>query len=419
MVLFLRSLSVNELFSGIGTQALALEYLNYPHVGVGQADISKNAVRSYNVLHGETHNYGDVSQIEALNYADLWTYSFPCTSLSTAGKQLGLCAEDEEGNRIPTASGLLWEVERLLARACGYRIDPKTNELVADPSYVKEPPMYLLMENVPELLIKKHYPHFCRWLRRLEELGYSSSFGILDGQNFGVAQHRERCFCVSVRRDIYDKVVPFPMASFDTPPVLVDLPSIMEPQFRDYTGPAGIDPNIGSVMMREKLEPCIPRLIALEEAGVRRMFAADRKKGFTRSRVGVNVSGTLLFSNSEHALFHNGYLHNCTGLEAWRLMGIKDEDYYKVKEEFGYGDAQFLALAGNAIVVPCLMTLFYQIIRIHNGLEPETKPPFFTPFDSLWVQLADGSVKDIGDVTTADEVKDFAIKRNPSPFSSL
>ena len=33
-------------------------------------------------LHGATKNYGDISKIDKLDYADFWTYSFPCQDIS-------------------------------------------------------------------------------------------------------------------------------------------------------------------------------------------------------------------------------------------------------------------------------------------------------------------------------------------------
>ena len=152
-----KCLTVNELFSGIGTQAFALEYMKIPHKVVGTAEIEKNAIEAYNIAHGETRNYGDISKIESLDYADLWTYSFPCQDLSSGGKGAGINAIDEDGNKVATRSGLLWEVERLLAHSCGYDIDKKTNKLIKNEEYEVNPPKYLLLENVAELVnVKKH-----------------------------------------------------------------------------------------------------------------------------------------------------------------------------------------------------------------------------------------------------------------------
>ena len=114
--------TINELFSGIGAQVAAIKRLGIPYRVIGISEIDKYAIQSYEAINGETRNYGDISKIEKLDYADLWTYSFPCQDLSVAGLQRGIT----EGTR----SGLLLEVERLLEKS--------VNE--------KDPPKFLLLE---------------------------------------------------------------------------------------------------------------------------------------------------------------------------------------------------------------------------------------------------------------------------------
>ena len=115
-------LTVNELFSGIGTQSLALKYLGVPFKVEGISEIDNFAIKAYKALHGGTRNYGDICKIEKLDYADLWTYSFPCQDISSAGKGKGLLTVNEKGEFIATRSGLLFEVERLLSKSCGFDI---------------------------------------------------------------------------------------------------------------------------------------------------------------------------------------------------------------------------------------------------------------------------------------------------------
>lgn len=55
-------------------------------------------------------------------------------------------------------------------------------------------------------------------------------------------------------------------------------------------------------------------------------------------------------------------IRKLTPLEAWRLMGIKDEDFYKAKSS-GMSDSQLYKQAGNAIVVDVLMAIFSQMIK--------------------------------------------------------
>lgn len=88
---------VFEAFAGYGSQALALERLrrDYPQFNfeiVGISEIDKYAVTAYNALHGDTSNFGDISKIDWAQVPDfdLFTYSFPCTDISIAGRQEGL-----------------------------------------------------------------------------------------------------------------------------------------------------------------------------------------------------------------------------------------------------------------------------------------------------------------------------------------
>ena len=96
-----------------------------------------------------------------------------CTDLSLAGKRAGM--DRQSGTR----SGLLWEVERLLLEC-------------------KEKPQILIMENVPQVLSAKGWRE---WQLFLESLGYSNYAEILNAANFGIPQHRERCFMVSILGD--------------------------------------------------------------------------------------------------------------------------------------------------------------------------------------------------------------------------
>lgn len=87
-----------------------------------------------------------------------------------------------------TRSGLLWEVERIL------------DELIErdDSTHL---PQVLLLENVPELIGSSNVKHFAKWLDKLETLGYTSFYHILNAKDFGIPQNRRRIFCVSILDD--------------------------------------------------------------------------------------------------------------------------------------------------------------------------------------------------------------------------
>lgn len=113
------------------------------------------------------------------------TYSFPCQDLSLAGKRKGM----DKGSG--TRSGLLWEVERLL--------DECKDNL----------PQILLMENVPQVIGKANKENFDMWYRKLNELGYSNFYQVLNAKDYGIPQNRKRCFMVSILGN-YDYHFPEP-----------------------------------------------------------------------------------------------------------------------------------------------------------------------------------------------------------------
>lgn len=171
-------IKVNELFAGIGAFRKALERLNIPHEIVGISEIDKYAIKSYEAIYGATRNYGDISKVAKLDYADLWTYGFPCQDISQAGHQAGIIKGE-------TRSGLLYEVERLLSVAAEH----------------EELPKYLILENVKNLVGKKFIKQFEAWLSWLDELGYNSYWQVINAKDCGIPQNRERVFAVSIREE--------------------------------------------------------------------------------------------------------------------------------------------------------------------------------------------------------------------------
>jgi DNA-cytosine methyltransferase len=73
-------LKVFEAFAGVGSQHMALRNLGVDYEVVGVSEIDNFAHQSYEAIHGETKNFGDISKLqpEDLPDFDLFTYSFPC-----------------------------------------------------------------------------------------------------------------------------------------------------------------------------------------------------------------------------------------------------------------------------------------------------------------------------------------------------
>ena len=251
-----------ELFSGIGAQERALRQLNIPYEVIHTCDCDKDATLSYAAMRYDieeemksfdfqsqeqmvtelqaknlgydfqkgkhtitsrtpidklkqyyiadklSKNLGDISKVDKLPYADIVTYSYPCTDMSVAGKGEGMVNKCECGHSWPinfddgdsalvcnkcgrtvtssTRSGLLGQVQRLLAVA-------KNNNTL---------PKYLILENVKPLVGKKFKPQFDSWCNWLDSIGYNTYYEVLNGKHYGVAQNRERVFAISIRKDV-------------------------------------------------------------------------------------------------------------------------------------------------------------------------------------------------------------------------
>ena len=170
-----------ELFSGYGSQAMALERIGANFTRYKAIEFDKFAMNSYNAIHGTNFKVADIRDINAEylevtdkdKYCYIMTYSFPCTDLSIAGKMKGM----KKGSG--TRSGLLWEVERLLKE-------------------MDEKPQVLIMENVPQVHGKRNKDDFKKWISFLESIGYKNYWQDLNAKDFGVPQNRQRCFMVSL-----------------------------------------------------------------------------------------------------------------------------------------------------------------------------------------------------------------------------
>lgn len=190
-------IKVFEAFAGVGAQRMALDRAMIPHEVVGISEIDQFAVKSYEAIHGRTHNFGDISKIETAELPDfdLFTYSFPCTQISVAGTMAGL----SKGSG--TSSSLLWECQRIIQ-------DKK--------------PKYLLMENVKNLVGKKFMPDFQEWIDYLDTLGYTSHWKVMNAKDYGIPQNRERVFMLSTLNEEFDFAFP------EKQPLTVHLADVLE-----------------------------------------------------------------------------------------------------------------------------------------------------------------------------------------------
>ena len=373
----MQKIKVIELFAGVGSQVMALRNIGIDYEVIGISEIDKFAIKSYKAIHGEVHNFGDISKIEKLPYCDLLTYSFPCQDLSIAGHQKGI-SED-------TRSGLLLEVERLLLKA-------KENGTL---------PKYLLLENVKNLVGKKFIKDFERWLNFLNSLGYYSNWEVLNAKDYGIPQNRERVFVVSSLENMHYKF-PKPVELKSKMKDLLeekvdDKYYLSEKHLKCFSDMKNRNGFIrGERFNPRKLEECNTAFAITTRAGARPTdnFIIQKGHGFNKGGIKENIVPALTKSSWQENNFivninpsgkgMNGNVYRTnlsptlttnkgegikilhsdtcrirklTPLECWRLMGFGDMDYYAAKS-VGISDAQLYKQAGNSIVVTVLEAIF-------------------------------------------------------------
>ena len=83
--------------------------------------------------------------------------------------------------------------------------------------------------------------------------------------------------------------------------------------------------------------------------------------GKDRLQLGKEVSDTLQTAPKEGVCYNDLRIRKLTPLETFRLMGVKDEDYYKIAKN--QSNSSLYHLAGDSIVVNVLMAIFKELIK--------------------------------------------------------
>lgn len=385
-------MKIIELFAGIGSQAMALRNIGADYEIVGISEIDKFAIISYNAIHGETKNFGDITKIKELPKCDLVTLSFPYQSLSISGKQ--------EGIKKGTESGLLLEVKRLLKN------EAKNGKL----------PEWLLMENVKNLVSKKFMPQFQKWLDFFESIGYETKWEVLNAKDYGISQNRKRVFAVSrigknnfefPRKIELKKFLKDILETDDIPEkYYISKASLKTTSMQDRNGyvrgkafkgiveekadfaytlkaSGGTRPTdnyiiqIGNIGNLKKFggnpqtgrvynsQGICPALSTMQGGNRQPKVATEFPENFSKNKYNIKISPVIKTKDGQclSDLIETGYvIRKLTPLECWRVMGFSDEDFKKAKA-IGTSDTQLYKQAGNSIVVDVLEGIFKNIIK--------------------------------------------------------
>jgi DNA (cytosine-5)-methyltransferase 1 len=168
-----RAPTVTGLFAGIGGIELGLHQSGFQSELLCEIDPAATAVlraRFPDVAQIEP----DVRALKGLPRSEILAAGFPCQDLSQAGRTAGITGKQ---------SGLIDYVFKLLEK------QPRSG------------PRWLLIENVP-FMLQLNRGRAMRYLTsRLEELGYTWAYRVVDARAFGLPQRRQRVFLLASKRE--------------------------------------------------------------------------------------------------------------------------------------------------------------------------------------------------------------------------
>lgn len=330
-----------------------------------------------------TKNLVDINKVkgsEMPEFTDLLTYSFPCQDLSNVGAFHGYNKgiDIDSGSR----SSLLWQVGRILEemKQCN-----------------KTLPKYLIMENVPTLLSKRHFDNFNLWINKLDLLGYESKYIPVNAKNYGIPQNRPRLLMLSVYVG-GDSLLRAKINSFlsrwgvDESYIVSEYKNSKYFKRLQISDLLRVSKDKNSKLWQEEVE-CVPNdTPSREKIWNMNPKIIDENGNLTKDQFIRTIttkqdrnpnSGNIYIDTGIKGRAHFRYL---TPRESLLFMGFTDEDYERLqkcnlkerKRGTLFPRDKILRLSGNSIPVKMLEGFFYQlyelekIIRKH-GSETKTE----------------------------------------------
>lgn len=375
-------LKVLELFAGIGAASKALENLGIEHEIVDAVEIDKYAIKAFNAIHGTNFEPQDITEWDKDIECDLIIHGSPCQDYSIAGLQAG----GDKGSG--TRSSLMYESVRIIE---------------------KLRPKYVIWENVKNLLSKKHRHNFDAYLETMEKFGYTNYYQVLDAKNYGVPQHRERVFTVSIMGGGHFKfpeAIPLKRKLKDVLEKEVDERYYISSAMMDYfmgvnqkpskfprkerflaninranqdvgnsiTTNAGQRPTDNFIkeptpLQREVCDKAIEGGLVMPNDAIEYTYSNARlgeiEKGYIRKQNKTNnqIMSTLK-TNPQQIGVCVGVpyrIRKLTPKECYRLMGFDDESFERASKVIS--NTQLYKTAGNSIVVDVLMEIFKELFN--------------------------------------------------------
>lgn len=302
--------------AGIGGGRSGLELNNLICKGHSEIDVETSKI--YKFIYNDNRNFGDLTKIipRDLPDFDILISGFPCQTFSIVGKREGF--EDNRGLIINYLINILVE---------------------------KDVP-YFILENVKGLVNHDGGKTFKIVLEKLNKAGYYVHYKILDSQNYGVPQMRERIYIIGSKTNI----------DFDFPDVINYKKSLTDFLINlDNKKLSASDPTFIKYLNNKYNKGKYDIYKLLKED----YLIIDTRQSDLRLYRGRCPT----LRTGRHGILYvkDGYLNKLSSVEALLFQGFSLNTALLAKES-GFSETKLLSVAGNAMTVNVIQQICRELL---------------------------------------------------------
>ncbi len=313
-----------DLFAGIGGFRTGFEENKY-HC-VFSSEIDEHARQMYQANYND-EVFNDITQIDEkiIPNHDVLLAGFPCQPFSIAGEKKGF--NDTRGT-------LFFDIERILK---------------------EKNPKAIVLENV------KHFKSHDKGntlkvvLNALENIGYTTSWKVLNAKDFGVAQNRERTIIIGSLNGV----------KFDFNKLTLKKPTYIKDILEEDDGQVEyLEENEYTLIQNPKKQPSGLIFVGYRNKKIRtkgtrpdtiHLSRVHKQPNRIYSSEGTHPTLSSQESAGRYFVLHKGKVRKLTLKECYRLMGF--DDSFKLLGS----KAKLYNRVGNSIVIPMVEEIALQL----------------------------------------------------------
>lgn len=355
----IKEFRVASLFSGIGGFEQGFKNSKMQYNLVFASEIDKYATKTFSYNFPITNMVGDIKAVDEKSIPDhdLLCAGFPCQSFSVAGKQKGF--NDIRGT-------LFFDVIRIIK---------------------EKQPSYILLENVKNLISHNNCNTIKTILKNISDCNYTFDFTIINSNEAGVPQSRERTYIVGILNGNTEKF----KNDIRNNKVSTLKKWANENNLKTMNFFNNVKMNNNPKYIKDILEDNVDKKYYLNSSKVKEyiynynqnsFFLKPQKKilkEFTLPRNIHNdldrqrrvysiygISPTLLArSDSPKIIFKDNneyYIRKLTPLETLRIQGFSNKFTDNI-EKYGMSDTQLYKQSGNAVSPPVISEIINNLLE--------------------------------------------------------